>query len=188
MTSIARAGPAVARDPQAAGPPAGSVAGGQSAPQSADRSTPRRGERSRASRRRRRRGVAPASCGAACPRTGLCSRRAGLAHELSARYASQRRYRLRVTAALVQRRAGVPLRLCGAARHCFLSPRGLGNVGHLASPIRPPRGEGGKAPAAPVPLLPITPPSPLKGGFAAERGQPPPRKVQGLFPARLRQV
>ena len=60
--------------PRTAGAPAASGAGGQAAPPAADRSTPRRGERWRASRRRRRRGVAPASCGAASPRTGLCSR------------------------------------------------------------------------------------------------------------------
>ena len=90
--------------------------------------------------------AAPAGRWRAKAPAALAGLRAGLTHAWSIGYASQRRSRLRVTAALVRRRAGVPLRLCGAARHCFLSPHGLSNALEwtlcLASPIAPQGAKG----------------------------------------------
>jgi len=151
---------------------------GQAAPPAADRSARRLCCGLRSSRPRRR----------ARPRAGLCSMRAGLAHERSSRYASQRRYRLRVTAALRQRRAGVPLRLCGAARPRLPAPRGLGNVGHLASPLRPPGGTAvcrRRGPRHGVRMQGPEPPHPPPLKSAARTvGRPPRASAAGAASAR----
>jgi hypothetical protein len=92
----------------------------------------------------------------------VCGSRQWLAYERSERYTCLRGYRLCGTAALRPSRAGVPRRLCRAARPRLPAPRGGDTRARTAEapvtpPRRPPRGEEGRhrlSCAAPVPAPP----------------------------------